>query len=141
MGRTTCNGCPERPTCRKLCADIRSLLPGLDKGRKHETIPDRLVRAPSSQDAQRRLDSIDRVRAALDSLPPTQYRRAAEMHLWEGKSYGEIAAELGIAKTTVDRHMAVARKKCARILSARQGVREMSSPTSRAGAGGRKAYK
>jgi len=39
------------------------------------------------------------------------------MHLWEGMTYGQIAAELAIAETTVIGHMALARKRIAKAYS------------------------
>ena len=64
---------------------------------------------------ERRL--AEALRAALTELPP-RCREVLILHKFEGLSYAEIAAKLGIAKNTVTVHLA----KAMRLL--RRGMRE-----------------
>ncbi len=70
------------------------------------------------QNAEDRLlqqEEVDRLAAALETLPEGA-RRAFEMHKIEGLSHTEVAARLGISKSGVEKHMAVAMKYLRRAL-------------------------
>ena len=62
-------------------------------------------------------EEFEALRAALTELPP-RCREVLILHKFEGLSYAEIAAKLGIAKNTVTVHLA----KAMRLL--RRGMRE-----------------
>lgn len=65
--------------------------------------------APSPEDAwasRRRLENVLRI---MQEFPP-QRRRVFAMHKLEGRSYGEVAAALGISKSAVEKHMMAALK-------------------------------
>jgi RNA polymerase sigma-70 factor (ECF subfamily) len=64
--------------------------------------------------------TIDEVRATLARLPEEQ-RVTFEMFAFEGKSYDEIAAALGIAKATVGTRILRARMKIRDLLIAERG--------------------
>jgi RNA polymerase sigma-70 factor (ECF subfamily) len=60
-------------------------------------------------DAKRRLY---RLVAAIEDLPP-QCRRVFVMHKIEGRSHTEIAQELGVSRSAVEKHMITALKRLA----------------------------
>lgn len=53
---------------------------------------------------------LDRLVAALDSLPP-QTGRVFRLHKFEGLSYAETAARLGISRSAVEKHMTTALRR------------------------------
>jgi RNA polymerase sigma-70 factor (ECF subfamily) len=52
-------------------------------------------------------DEARRLRQAIETLPPGA-RRVLVMHKLEGRAHGEIASTLGISRSAVEKHMAVA---------------------------------
>jgi RNA polymerase sigma-70 factor (ECF subfamily) len=58
---------------------------------------------------------VDRLRAAIERLPEGA-RRVLRMHKLEELSHGEIAAQLGISKSAVEKHMAVAMTHLRRLM-------------------------
>jgi RNA polymerase sigma-70 factor (ECF subfamily) len=65
---------------------------------------DDLPAADTAYEAKQRLS---RVLAALDELSP-QCRRVFVMHKFEGLSHPEISAQVGISRSTVEKHMGTA---------------------------------
>jgi RNA polymerase sigma-70 factor (ECF subfamily) len=66
--------------------------------------------APSPEatiDAKRRLQELVE---AVERLPP-QCRRVFVMHKFEDRSYAEIAAELGVSRSAIEKHMITALKR------------------------------
>lgn len=61
-------------------------------------------------------EEVARLASAIANLPPGA-RRAFQLHKVEGLSHGEVAARLGISKSGVEKHMAVAMKYLRRALS------------------------
>ena len=55
-------------------------------------------------DARRRLEALMR---RLDELPP-RVARAFRMHRFEGRSHAEIAAELGVSRSSVEKYIMTA---------------------------------
>lgn len=64
---------------------------------------------PSAEDAYAARQKLDRVMAALDELSP-HCRRVFVMHKFDGLTHTEIMARLGIARSTVEKHMTTALK-------------------------------
>lgn len=67
--------------------------------------------APSPLEHLRWRQSLARVRAAFDSLPPLQ-RRIVLLHRIDGMSLPEVARELGVPLRTVERNLSRALAKC-----------------------------
>jgi RNA polymerase sigma-70 factor (ECF subfamily) len=59
---------------------------------------------------------VQRIKTALETLPEGA-RRAFELHKLRGLTHGEVAAQLGISKSGVEKHMAVAMKYLRRALT------------------------
>lgn len=105
-----------------LAAIIHNLF--IDRCRKQQRAPrseqlepliDRLD-APASEPPPRWAQlSADSVTCALGELGP-EFRRVYDLHA-QGRSYDEIAAELGIARATVGTRLVRARKKLREVLS------------------------
>jgi len=64
---------------------------------------------PAADAAYEAKQRLERVVAALDELSP-QCRRVFVMHKFEGLSHPEIAARIGISRSTVEKHMGTALK-------------------------------
>lgn len=62
---------------------------------------------PGADDRLIREDEARRLRAAIERIPPGA-RRVLRLHKLEGLSHGEVAARLGISRSAVEKHMAVA---------------------------------
>lgn len=60
-------------------------------------------------------EEVARLASAITNLPPGA-RRAFQLHKLEGLSHDEVAARLGISKSGVEKHMAVAMKYLRRAL-------------------------
>ena len=56
-------------------------------------------------------DRLERIRDAINDLP-VSCRAAFVMHRFEGRSYGEIAAALGVSRTVVENYVARALDMC-----------------------------
>ena len=54
---------------------------------------------------------LERIRDAINDLPAS-WRAALVMHRFEGRSYGEIAATLGVSRTVVETYVARALDRC-----------------------------
>ncbi|MGN6377117.1 MAG: RNA polymerase sigma factor [Sphingomonas sp.] len=72
--------------------------------------------APRADEAAEGREEAARLASAIANLPDGA-RRAFELHKLEGLSHGEIAAQLGISKSGVEKHMAVAMKHLRRMLA------------------------
>ena len=72
-------------------------------------------RSLSAEQALIANDEIERLRDAVGQLPPGA-GRVLRMHKLEELGHGEIAAKLGISKSAVEKHMAVAMAHLRRIL-------------------------
>ncbi len=53
---------------------------------------------------------LAQVMAVVESLPP-QSRRVFIRHKLDGLSHGEVAAEMGVSKSAIEKHMAVALRR------------------------------
>jgi len=72
----------------------------------------------SEEDGETRLlraERIAQVRAAIDTLPP-KARKAFQLHRMQGLSHKEVAAELGISVSTVEKHIIRAMRELTQIL-------------------------
>ncbi len=72
----------------------------------------------NEEDGETRLlrgERIARVRAAIDTLPP-KARKAFELHRMQGLSHKQVAAELGISVSTVEKHIIRAMRELTQIL-------------------------
>ncbi|WP_054530739.1 sigma-70 family RNA polymerase sigma factor [Erythrobacter sp. SG61-1L] len=75
-----------------------------------DTVPeDRPDPAPNAEEAASRRQEVELVRKAVASLPPAA-REALRLYRFEGKSQGEIAQILGISRSGVEKHLALAMK-------------------------------
>ena len=72
-------------------------------------------RSANAEQALLAANEIQRLRRAIDELPPGA-QRVLNMHKIEGLSHGEIAARLTITKSAVEKHMAVAMAHLRRLL-------------------------
>lgn len=72
-------------------------------------------RCGTAEDAMLDREEIAALASAITSLPEGA-RRAFELHKLQGMSHGEVAAVLGISKSGVEKHMAVAMKYLRRAL-------------------------
>lgn len=63
--------------------------------------------APSPHDVADGRQRATRLAAAIDALPPGA-GRVFRRHKLDGLSHGEVAAELGISRSAVEKHIAVA---------------------------------
>jgi RNA polymerase sigma factor (sigma-70 family) len=65
---------------------------------------------PSPEQAVTARQALNRLVAAVDTLPP-KTRRAFELHKFEGLSQAETAARLGVTRKTVEKQLAAALKQ------------------------------
>jgi RNA polymerase sigma-70 factor (ECF subfamily) len=72
--------------------------------------------APGADDAIAAREEAARLASAIANLPEGA-RRVFQLHKIEGHSHGEVAAHLGISKSGVEKHMAVAMKHLRRMLA------------------------
>jgi RNA polymerase sigma-70 factor (ECF subfamily) len=69
---------------------------------------------------------LDRVNAAIDELP-ARCRRALVLHRRDGWTYEEIAAELGVSRSMVKKHLRKALVLCRRALAEHEASTEAAS--------------
>jgi RNA polymerase sigma-70 factor (ECF subfamily) len=79
---------------------------------------------PDVEEMALALVTAERVRAALDELPPEQ-RRAIELAYFDGKTYREVAGIMGIPEGTAKSRLRLALKRIAGTLEA-AGLRDVS---------------
>lgn len=72
--------------------------------------------APSAERAVAARQQLRRLVIALDDLNPTT-RDVFQRHKFDGRSYGEVATELGISKSSVEKHMMRALRHLAEVAS------------------------
>ena len=99
--------------CRALAR--RPALEALDEGRATAASEP----CESAQPAWSRVTLAD-VRAALEEIEP-DFRRAYEMHVFEQRSYEEIAVSLGLQRVTVGTRLNRARHQLRAVLRRRLG--------------------
>lgn len=76
--------------------------------------PDPVADAPAADDAVAARQRLARLLAALEDLPP-QTAQAFRMHKFEGLSHAEVAARLGVSRSSVEKYiMAALRQLLAR---------------------------
>ena len=89
---------------RNLCIDrIRRLTPPGE-------LPDNLPGLESPDEALIRKESLASVLRSMDTLPESQ-RKLLDLHVLQGKSYEEIAAETGLSPLNIRVQVSLARKK------------------------------
>lgn len=71
---------------------------------------------PSAEDAMLERDEVARLASAIAHLPEGA-ARVLRLHKIDGLSHGEVAARLGISKSGVEKHMAVAMKYLRKLLA------------------------
>lgn len=71
---------------------------------------------PGADEEMARREEAAALASAIANLP-VGARQAFELHKLEGLSHGEVAARLGISKSGVEKHMAVAMKHLRRMLA------------------------
>lgn len=74
--------------------------------------------ADATPDAEHRLIERDEARQLADAIAqlPTGAQRVLRMHKLDGLNHGEVAERLGITRSAVEKHMAVAMAHLRRIL-------------------------
>ena len=82
---------------------------------------------PDVEEMALALVTAERVREALDDLPPEQ-RRAIELAYFDGKTYREVAVVMGIPEGTAKSRLRLALKRIAGTLEA-AGFRDVSEKT------------
>ena len=89
---------------RNLCIDrIRRLSPS-------EELSDSLPGKDPPDEELIRKESLDSLLRAMDTLPDSQ-RRLMRLHILQGRSYDEIAAETGLSPLNIRVQISLARKK------------------------------
>ena len=73
-------------------------------------------RDPAADEAMAAREEAARLASAIANLPEGA-RRVFELHKIDGLSHGEVAKKLGISKSGVEKHMAVAMKHLRRMLA------------------------
>ena len=76
-----------------------------------------LPAADAAVAARQRLKAL---MTAVDLLPP-QTQRVFRMHKFDGLSYGETAAKLGISRSAVEKHMTIALRRLSEFDPAKDG--------------------
>jgi len=92
--------------------------------------PDAIADAPSADSVYDAKQRIEQVAAALEKLSP-QCRNVFRLHKFEGLSHAEVAARLGISRSTVEKHMTTALKALLRMVD-RAPVAEVQHDGNRA---------
>jgi RNA polymerase sigma-70 factor (ECF subfamily) len=72
--------------------------------------------ASNAEDLLAERDEVARIASAIANLPEGA-RRTFRLHKIDGLSHAEVAARLGISKSGVEKHMAVAMKHLRRALT------------------------
>jgi RNA polymerase sigma factor (sigma-70 family) len=88
--------------------------------RRTERAARRTVAAPDVEEMATALLTAERVRAALDLLPPDQ-RRAIQLAYFGGKTYRQVAETLGIPEGTAKSRLRLALRRIAAALEAEGG--------------------
>jgi RNA polymerase sigma-70 factor (ECF subfamily) len=88
--------------------------------RRAEREASRAVAAPDVEEMATALLTAERVRAALDLLPPDQ-RRAIQLAYFGGKTYRQVAETLGIPEGTAKSRLRLALRRIAGALEAEGG--------------------
>jgi RNA polymerase sigma factor (sigma-70 family) len=88
--------------------------------RRTERVASRAVTAPDVEEMATALLTAERVRAALDLLPPDQ-RRAIQLAYFGGKTYRQVAETLGIPEGTAKSRLRLALRRIADALEAEGG--------------------
>ena len=88
--------------------------------RRAEREASRAVAAPDVEEMATALLTAERVRAALDLLPPDQ-RRAIQLAYFGGKTYRQVAETLGIPEGTAKSRLRLALRRIADALEAEGG--------------------
>jgi RNA polymerase sigma factor (sigma-70 family) len=88
--------------------------------RRAEREASRVVTAPDVEEMATALLTAERVRAALDVLPPEQ-RRAIQLAYFGGKTYRQVAETLGIPEGTAKSRLRLALRRIADALEAEGG--------------------
>jgi RNA polymerase sigma-70 factor (ECF subfamily) len=92
--------------------------------RRDDATAQRVKRTPDVEEMALALVTAERVRQALDDLPPEQ-RTAIELAYFDGKTYREVAAVMAIPEGTAKSRLRLALRRIAATLET-AGVREMS---------------
>jgi RNA polymerase sigma-70 factor (ECF subfamily) len=92
--------------------------------RRDDATMTKVGHTPDVEEMALALVTAERVRAALDELPPEQ-RRAIELAYFDGKTYREVAGIMGIPEGTAKSRLRLALKRIAGTLEA-AGLRDMS---------------
>ena len=88
--------------------------------RRAEREASRAVAAPDVEEMATALLTAERVRAALDVLPPEQ-RRAIQLAYFGGKTYRQVAETLGIPEGTAKSRLRLALRRIAEALESEGG--------------------
>jgi len=88
--------------------------------------------APTAEQAMLEQDEAQRLRAAIAELPAGA-QRVLRMHKFDGMSHAEVAERLGISKSAVEKHMAVAMTHLRRMLAAEAGPDRRRLPDNEGG--------
>ena len=85
--------------------------------RRDGTVLSRVSRTPDVEEMALALVTAERVREALDSLPPEQ-REAIQLAYFDGKTYREVAVSMGIPEGTAKSRLRLALARIASTLAA-----------------------
>ncbi len=83
--------------------------------RRDETVLSRVTATPDVEEMALALMTAERVRGALDSLPPEQ-REAIQLAYFDGKTYREVAVIMGIPEGTAKSRLRLALRRIASTL-------------------------
>ena len=85
--------------------------------RRDDLVQSRISPTPDVEEMAMALMTAERVRAALDGLPPEQ-REAIQLAYFEGKTYREVAVAMGIPEGTAKSRLRLALRRVASTLEA-----------------------
>lgn len=87
-----------------------------DDGKSGVAVLDRADPAQAADEAMIEREEAQVLQDAIESLPPGA-RRALQLYRFEGRKQDEIAAEMGISRSGVEKHLALAMRQLRNALS------------------------
>lgn len=118
LHRSALNLANDRGRARRQ--NIRREADWVDATTIHSAAGEALDDSPSTESVLDGQRELARIVTALDEMPPGA-ARVFRRHKLDGQSHAEVAAEFGISKSAVEKHMAVALRHLLRALGREAG--------------------